>query len=180
MGRQRARELAFRTLFQSERGAEPLLDVWRNVRAELAEEADDEPDDAVYGGALDLSDLAFAEGLLEAYEEHRERLDARLAGAVTGWSFGQMSQTDLNVLRIALTEMTHGEEPPEVAIEMAVRLAKKFGGDESGKFVNGVLAKLYREAAPERRSRAAHEGAPASAPEGAASSAPEGGDDDGA
>ena len=42
------------------------------------------------------------------------------------------------------TEMTYGDEPPEVAIEMAIRLAKKFGGDESGRFVNGVLAKLLR------------------------------------
>jgi len=143
VGRRQARELAFRTLFQSERGAEPLLDVWRSVRIELAEE-DDEPDDAVYGEALDQSDLAFSEELLKAFDADREALDGELAAAITGWSFGQMSQTDLNVLRIALTEMRHGTEPPEVAIEMAVRLAKKFGGDESGRFVNGVLAKLLR------------------------------------
>lgn len=145
MSRQRARELAFRTLFQSERGAEPLLEVWRNVRIEVAEEAAESPEDAVYGGALGLDDLAFAEGLLQAFAEHREELDARLAAAITGWSFGQMAQTDLNVLRIASTEMSYGSEPPEVAIEMAVRLAKKFGGDESGRFVNGVLAKLIRQ-----------------------------------
>lgn len=144
MSRQRARELAFRTLFQSERGAEPLLEVWRNVRIEVAEEAAESPEDAVYGGALGFDDLAFAEGLLQAFAEHREELDARLAAAITGWSFGQMAQTDLNVLRIASTEMSYGSEPPEVAIEMAVRLAKKFGGDESGRFVNGVLAKLIR------------------------------------
>ncbi len=145
MSRQRARELAFRTLFQSERGAEPLLEVWRNVRVELAEEAAESPEDAVYGGALGLEDLAFAEGLLQAFDEHREELDARLATAITGWSFGQMAQTDLNVLRIASAEMRYGSEAPEVAIEMAVRLAKKFGGDESGRFVNGVLAKLIRD-----------------------------------
>jgi len=143
VGRRQARELAFRTLFQSERGAEPLLDVWRSVRVELAEESE-EPEDAVYGEALDHSDLAFAEELLTAYEGDRERLDAELAAAITGWSFGQMSQTDLNVLRIAVTEMRHTGGAPEVAIEMAVRLAKKFGGDESGRFVNGVLAKLHR------------------------------------
>lgn len=149
MGRRQARELAFRTLFQSERGSEPLLEVWRSVRIELAEE-DDEKDDPNHGGtspygeALDQTDLAFAEQLLTAYGANREALDAELAAAITGWSFGQMSQTDLNVLRIALTEMRHGTEPAEVAIVMAVRLAKKFGGDESGRFVNGVLAKLLR------------------------------------
>jgi N utilization substance protein B len=144
VGRRQARELAFRTLFQSERGAEPLLDVWRSVRAEQAEVVED-ADDAVYGDALDVTDLEFAGGLLKSFDAHREELNAELAAAITGWSFGQMSQTDLNVLRIALTEMRHGTEPPEVAIEMAVRLAKKFGGDESGRFVNGVLAKLLRE-----------------------------------
>lgn len=144
MGRRQARELAFRTLFQSERGAEPLLEVWRSVRVELADE-EGEPEDAVYGEALDHEDLVFAEGLLRAYEADRARLDADLAEAITGWSFGQMSQTDLNVLRIALTEMRHTDGPSEVAIEMAVRLAKKFGGDESGRFVNGVLAKLIRD-----------------------------------
>lgn len=143
MGRRQARELAFRTLFQSERGSEPLLDVWRSVRIELAEE-DDEQDDAAYGEALDQTDLAFSELLLKAFDADRVALDEELATTITGWSFGQMSQTDLNVLRIALTEMRHGEEAPEVAIEMAVRLAKKFGGDESGRFVNGVLAKLLR------------------------------------
>jgi len=144
VGRRQARELAFRTLFQSERGAEPLLDVWRSVRAEQGE-AVEEGDDAVYGDALDLTDLDFAGGLLKDFDAHREELNAELAAAITGWSFGQMSQTDLNVLRIAITEMRHGTEPPEVAIEMAVRLAKKFGGDESGRFVNGVLAKLLRD-----------------------------------
>lgn len=156
MSRQRARELAFRTLFQSERGAEPLLEVWRNVRIEVAEEEAEAPEDAVYGGALGFDDLTFAEGLLQAFAEHRDELDARLAAAITGWSFGQMAQTDLNVLRIASTEMSYGSEPPEVAIEMAVRLAKKFGGDESGRFVNGVLAKLIRE----DEARAAAEAAP--------------------
>lgn len=147
MGRRQARELAFRTLFQSERGSEPLLDVWRSVRIELAEEADSDEDDAyaaVYGDALDHDDLAFAEQLLKSFDADRERLDEELGETITGWSFGQMSQTDLNVLRIALTEMRHTTGPDEVAIEMAVRLAKKFGGDESGKFVNGVLAKLHR------------------------------------
>ncbi len=144
MGRRQARELAFRTLFQSERGAEPLLEVWRSVRIEQDEEVE-EGDDAVYGDILDLTDLAFSEQLLKDFDSHREDLDAELAASITGWSFGQMSQTDLNVLRIALTEMRYGSEPPEVAIEMAVRLAKKFGGDESGRFVNGVLAKLLRD-----------------------------------
>ncbi|MFA5550672.1 MAG: transcription antitermination factor NusB [Trueperaceae bacterium] len=144
MGRRLARELAFRTLFQSDRGGQSLLDVWSSVRQELAEEQSDGADGGAYGEEADAPTLAFAERLLKDYDANQDAVDAQLAESITGWTFGQMSQTDLNVLRVAVTEMLHGEEAPEVAIEMAVRLAKKFGGDESGRFVNGVLAKVLR------------------------------------
>lgn len=151
MGRRRARELAFRTLFQSDRGAEPLLEVWRSVRMELAEEDDEEPSDAAYGEVVDAETLAFAERLLKSYDQNRDTVDGTLSELITGWTFGQMSQTDLNVLRLAVTEMRYGDDAPEVAIEMGVRLAKKFGGDESGRFVNGVLAKVMRRLGDEQR-----------------------------
>jgi N utilization substance protein B len=147
MARRRARELAFRTLFQSERGGTPLLDVWRQVREELAEVDEEEPDEA-YGDALDRAGIEFAERLVHSYFEHSEEIDERLRAAVEGWTFGQMNQTDLNVLRLAATEMLYESGVPgKVTMEMAVRTAKKFGGEESGRFVNGVLAKLYRELA---------------------------------
>lgn len=143
MGRRRARELAFRTLFQSDRGGQSLLEVWSSVRQELAEEQDDD-DSSVYGDSLDAQTVAFADSLVKSYAAEKETVDKLLEESITGWSFGQMSQTDLNVLRLAVTEMLYGDDAPEVAIEMAVRLAKKFGGDESGRFVNGVLAKVLR------------------------------------
>lgn len=144
MGRRRARELAFRTLFQSDRGGQSLLEVWASVRQELAEEEEDDTEASPYGEPLDAETVAFAEHLVKSYAAASEAVDERLAASITGWTFGQMSQTDLNVLRLAVTEMLHGDDAPEVAIEMAVRLAKKFGGDESGRFVNGVLAKVLR------------------------------------
>ncbi len=147
MARRLARELAFRTLFQSERGAEPLLEVWHSVRIDLAESSDEEQEDAAYGEVLDAEAIAFADSLLRAYDAHRTEVDGTLQEAITGWTFTQMSQTDLNVLRLAVTEMQHVGGPPQVAVEMAVRLAKKFGGDESGRFVNGVLAKVMRAGA---------------------------------
>jgi len=151
VARRRARELAFRALFQSERGGSPLLEVWEQVREDAVEEETEPEADAAYGEALDATSLAFAGELVATFASHREEIDRELAELVTGWSFGQMAQTDLNVLRLAVTEMRYaGSGPPKVAIEMAVRLAKKFGGEESGRFVNGVLAKLYRRLAAER------------------------------
>ncbi len=150
MARRKARELAFRTLFQSERGGSPVLEVWHQVREEALEDPEPEAD-AAYGEGLDTPSLDFAQTLVTAYAEHRDAIDGELAELISGWSFGQMAQTDLNVLRLAVTEMRYGPPgAPEVAIEMAVRLAKKFGGEESGRFVNGVLAKVFRRLAGER------------------------------
>lgn len=145
MARRRAREVAFQALFQAERGATPVLEAWHDLRAELADEADE--DDA-YAEALDREDLAFAGRLVSAYADRKDAIDADLGALVQGWSFGQMAQTDLNVLRLALAEIALAETPPVVAVEMAVRLAKRFGGEDSGRFVNGVLAKVLRRAAP--------------------------------
>ncbi|HLU82060.1 MAG TPA: transcription antitermination factor NusB [Trueperaceae bacterium] len=148
MARRRARELAFRTLFQSSRGSEELLSVWASVRTELGEAGEEDVDKSygeAYGDPLDSGGISFADSLLKSYVEHKDQIEDVLLRNVSGWSFNQMAQTDLNVLRLAVTEMYFSDNPPEVAIEMAVRLAKKFGGDESGRFVNGVLAKVYRE-----------------------------------
>lgn len=141
-GSRRARELAFRTLFQAERGSDDLLSVWSGVRADLAEEQ--EEGDDPYGDPLDRSALDLADVLLRAYAADRPRVDKVLADNITGWTFAQMSQTDLNVLRVAVTELMHLDTPPPVVIEMAVRVAKRYGGDDSGRFVNGVLAKVVR------------------------------------
>lgn len=140
MARRRAREVAFQALFQADRGATPVLDAWLELRAELADEPADEP----YADALALEDVDFAERLVRAYEERQAAIDLDLAELIQGWSFGQMAQTDLNVLRLALAEMALAETPAVVAVEMAVRLAKRFGGEDSGRFVNGVLAKVLR------------------------------------
>jgi len=144
VARRKARELAFRTLFQAERGSSDLLDVWEQVRLDLSVEENEAGE--VYGDRLDREGIGFADSLLRTFAAHQEEIDKALDQAIEGWNFVQMAQTDLNVLRLALTELRSSEGvPKEVTIEMAVRIAKKFGGEESGRFVNGVLAKLVRE-----------------------------------
>jgi N utilization substance protein B len=144
VARRKARELAFRTLFEAEQGKAPLLEVWQGTRAGFGETVESE-DEGAYGDRLDSEGLAFAERLLEHFEAHRGEIDSRLGEVIEGWSFSQMAQTDLTVLRLALTEILHEPSVPfEVTAEMAVRIAKKFGGEESGRFVNGVLATYHR------------------------------------
>ncbi len=142
MARRRARELAFRALFQSERGGEPLLEAWEGIRSDLSEGTGD---DEAYGDPLDAEGIVFAERLVRTFAEHQAELDAKLTDVLEGWTFTQMSQTDLAVLRLALTELTYEDLPPEVTFEVAVRIAKRYGGEESGRFVNGVLARLHRD-----------------------------------
>lgn len=142
--RRAAREFAFRALFEAERGDLPLSAVF--TRAEGAMRGGDDTYPALSDEAL-----AFARELAEGLDTHRGEIDATLRRTIRGWSFDQMAQTDLNILRLATYEMTHAHEPHPPVIESAVRIARKYGGDDSGRFVNGVLAGLSRSlvAAPE-------------------------------
>jgi N utilization substance protein B len=142
--------VAFQALFQAERGGAPLRETWADLRLDLAAEVDDEGDDAPAadpGEGFGPGDLAFAERLVASLAVGKAAIDDDLRALVQGWTFGQMAQTDLNVLRLALAEMRLAETPPAVAVEMAVRLAKRYGGEDSGRFVNGVLAKALRRSA---------------------------------
>lgn len=70
-------------------------------------------------------------------------IDPLLAEATSGWKLTRMGKVELTILRLAVYEMKFDEEiPDKVAINEAVELAKKFGGDASSGFINGVLAKL--------------------------------------
>ena len=75
------------------------------------------------------------------------KLDERLNQVAEGWKTKRMGKADLAIVRLALYEMLYDESiPVKVAINEAVELAKKFGGDDSPSFVNGILAKTVKEA----------------------------------
>lgn len=70
-------------------------------------------------------------------------IDAILTEASSGWKLNRMGKVDLTILRLAVFEMRFDDDTPvKVAINEAVEMAKKFGGDDSPAFINGVLAKL--------------------------------------
>ena len=79
--------------------------------------------------------------------EQQDVIDEELNQISSGWKVSRMSKVDLNILRLAVYEMKYDEDVPvRVAINEAVELSKKFGGDDSSSFVNGVLGKIAREA----------------------------------
>lgn len=74
----------------------------------------------------------------------KEGLDAVLEAHSKGWPLGRVAPLERNILRLALWEIEAGVTPPEVAIDEAVRLAKRYSTDEAGAFVNGVLGAVVR------------------------------------
>lgn len=89
--------------------------------------------------------LPFLRELIKALDEHREEVDNALAGALDNWSLVRLSSIDRGVLRIGAVEILFRDEiPPKVAIQEAIRLAESYGGNESPRFVNGVLDALYK------------------------------------
>ena len=77
-----------------------------------------------------------------------EELDGQINDVAEGWKTRRMGKVDLTIIRLALYEILHDDAVPEkVAINEAVELAKKFGGDDSPSFINGVLGKLVRRRA---------------------------------
>lgn len=80
-------------------------------------------------------------------EDARARIDDTLARHAEGWAVERIAPLERNILRLAVWEMESGTTPPEVAIDEAVRLAKRYSTDEAGGFVNGVLGAVLRERA---------------------------------
>ena len=95
-----------------------------------------------------LEEDAFVYALSDQILKKRKAIDEIIEKAAPEWPLNKISLVDRNVLRIGLTELLFGDRsqvPPKVAINEAIELAKTFGGENSGKFVNGVLGAVYKE-----------------------------------
>ena len=93
-----------------------------------------------------VDDIQFIERLINGVIEHQDRLDELLRPLAPEWPLEQIARIDRAVLRLGLYELLLSEDktPHKVVINEAVELAKAFGSDNSGKFVNGVLGTAYR------------------------------------
>ena len=95
-----------------------------------------------------MGDTSFMKFLVENVLKKRDTLDGILTKAAPDWPIEKISIVDRNILRIGLYELLFvdkAEVPAKVAINEAIELAKTFGGENSGKFVNGVLGAVYKE-----------------------------------
>lgn len=127
-----ARALALQSLYEwdfhhGERDADQIID--RNI-TEFAPELDEKE---------------FAKGIVEGVIKNQDEIDATITKFAPDWPLEKITTVDRNVLRIGTFELTSNPEiPSKVAINEAIELAKTFGGESSGKFVNGVLGAVFR------------------------------------
>jgi N utilization substance protein B len=136
MARHRAREHALQLLFQWDVRRTPAEDIIRGYYDSLLvnEEtlAKPRPDE-------------FAEVLLRGVIEELPGIDERVGRNAAHWRMERMPVVDRNILRIAVYEMLRTDTPPAVIIDEALELARRFSGEESVHFVNGVLDAVRRE-----------------------------------
>jgi transcription antitermination protein NusB len=132
--RRRAREYALQMLYQIDRSGsgleETLSTFWEDKRP-----------------APDVR--LFSESLVTGVVRHLAEIDALLRAGLEHWRLARIAAVDRSVLRIATYEFLFEPETPRiVVIDEAIELAKKFGGEESGLFVNGVLDGIRRKMEP--------------------------------
>ena len=106
---------------------------------------------AFYGGlyseenAEEPVEDPFMESLVHGAMQHKADIDGRIAKYSERWRIERMPAVDRNILRMAIFEMMQGETPPAVAIDEAIELARKFSGEGSAPFINGVLDSVRKE-----------------------------------
>jgi N utilization substance protein B len=133
MKRRKAREFALQLLFQLDiRKEKPTATLFKRFWTEY------EPDDEV---------RAFTEEIVKGTFKHLRTIDGKILASAKNWSLDRMASVDRNVLRMAAYEILHRIDIPlSVTINEAIELAKKYGTDDSGAFVNGILDNVARMA----------------------------------
>ncbi len=112
-----------------------------------AEAKSETPDQVL--DSLPLAPEAFAADLVSGVGAHREEVDGLIRRFAKGWTIERMPAIDRTLLRIATFELAHRDDVPTGAvISEAVELAKRYSTDDSGRFVNGLLARIAREVRP--------------------------------
>ncbi|MGE5551790.1 MAG: transcription antitermination factor NusB [Bacteroidota bacterium] len=136
MSRKRARELAFKILFQADVGRNPWQEVLPRTLAETN---------------LPEKSSEFLGSTVKGTVAHLKEIDAIITKYAVDWRLDRMANTDRNILRLAVHELLYMPEiPASVTASEAVELAKRYGDDESGRFVNGILGNVVRQMVPDK------------------------------
>ena len=134
MARRPAREAAMSLLYQETFAQEPSAGNPGDL------------EDMVSGLHLDKEDIPYIEDILRGVADHHEEFDHIIRVNSRGWKFDRFSRVDLSILRLALYEIKYRDDIPDsVSVNEAVELGKKYGGEKSGPFINGLLGTYLRQ-----------------------------------
>jgi N utilization substance protein B len=132
--RRRARELAFRVVYQADLMADSCDDTWRTLRA---------------GERLTEDQAQLVSDVVECLGRRGADVDRALAEGAQHWSLPRLAATDRAVLRLAAAELlARPGTPARVVLDEAIEIARRFGSEASGSFVNGVLDRVARQLRP--------------------------------
>jgi transcription antitermination protein NusB len=128
--RRTARELALQILFQTEFAPQISYSDFLGV----------------FETTLDKSIIEYADTLIRGVQQNTQKIDSIIQSSSANWKVERMALVDRNILRIAVYEIKVAPEPmkPNIAINEAVEVAKKFGSTESSSFINGILDQVSR------------------------------------
>lgn len=156
MGKRRlSREMALQMLYQRELGRSSLREILGNFdvmdflverfEAEGEEDSSPDPRRALVRLAQAKAALPYAHYLVEGTLARQEEIDSLIRAQAEHWRLERMPAVDRNILRMAIFELLDTEDVPKVVIlDEAVELAKIYGSEQSGRFVNGMLDGLLR------------------------------------
>jgi N utilization substance protein B len=138
--RHQARVLALQVIFEADVTDHPLAEIEQRTFADPEEQVPPEVS-------------TYAQRLVRGFTGDRERIDALIAEAAPAFPIAQLASVDRNVLRIAVYELLHEPHvPAKAAINEAIEIAKRFGGTNSSRFVNGVLGTVLQRIQRDGRS----------------------------
>lgn len=132
--RSKARELAFKLVFEDTFGTSTATEMLGNL---FEEEKDFE--------GLEQANIDYINWIRVTVKEHRDEIDGIISRFAKGWKLERMSRVDLSILRLALCEINYLDGvTPAIAINEAVELAKKYSADNASSFINGILGAYIR------------------------------------
>lgn len=136
MSRRLAREIAFKILFQADVGRNPWQEVLPRTLAEVN---------------IPEKSREFLSAAVKGTIAHLKEIDAIITRYAVDWRLERMANTDRNVLRLSVHELLYMPDiPASVTANEAVELAKRYGDEESGRFVNGILGNIVRQVVPDK------------------------------
>lgn len=127
IAREAAMQLVFEQLFGGEGETQTLVDLVDYVPGE--------------------SDRHYIDTVVSGVREHAAQIDEEIAACLRGWTIARLSRVDLAILRLSVFEMQYTRLPVAISINEAVELTRKYSGEESCPFVNGVLGTISRKLA---------------------------------